>query len=452
MSRERLFGTDGIRGQVNTYPMVPELVCAVGRAVARVLAAEEGTAVVVGTDTRQSADLFACAAAAGVCAAGRHALMAGVLPTPGIARLTSETAVAAAAVVVSASHNPYTDNGVKLFDGAGFKLTDEMEQRVEAAALQLFSGGPAALKGDHAAVGRVETLSDAETRYLDFLKAGAPSLEAFRIVLDCANGAAHRVGPRLLHGLGATVRCLGDAPDGKNINDGCGSEHPEGLCNAVRQSGADIGLALDGDADRVVAVDETGEVVTGDQLIAVFASAMKRRGLLSNDRVVTTVMSNLGLGRALGAMGVEHRISAVGDRRVLLEMKRSGAVLGGEDSGHLVFLDAHSTGDGLYAALRLLGVLRETGQPLSRLKQVMRVYPQVLMNVPVGRKPPIEKVAEITEAIRKVERALGDTGRVLVRYSGTQPLCRVMVEGPGETETRRACERVARAVAEAIGG
>ncbi len=450
MIPDRLFGTDGIRGEVNTFPMVPELACAVGQAVVRVLGPKTGSVVLVATDTRESAGMLSCAAAAGIASAGAAAEMLGVLPTPGAARLAAETG-AAGAIVVSASHNPFTDNGIKVFDGAGFKLGDEVEERIEAEVLSRFGRGNPFPAGCSGTVGRVRWVTDAGSRYLEFLEHHGLSLDGLKIVLDCANGAAYRVGPELFRSLGAAVRTIGVDPDGRNINDGCGSEHPAGLAGAVLDWGADVGLALDGDADRLVAVDETGAAVSGDQIVAICAEAMLDQGKLSNRRVVTTVMSNLGLTRALQRMGIEHVTSAVGDRRVLEEMKRGGAVLGGEDSGHIVFLDAHTTGDGLFAALRLLRVLRESGAPLSRKKKVMTVYPQALVNVPVGQKPEIASIPAVVETIREVEDALRDGGRVLVRYSGTQPLCRVMVEGPTEAETRRACEKIARAVAGAIG-
>ena len=446
----RLFGTDGIRGAVNTFPMVPELVCAVGRAVARILGAKTGSQVLVGTDTRESADMLAYAAAAGICSGGGSAVMAGVLPTPAVARLAAETD-ADAAMVVSASHNPFSDNGIKLFDGRGFKLGDDLEGRIEEKTLQFFSGDGIFSARQEATVGRVRRLEDGESRYLAFLKRNGPILDGMKLVLDCANGAAYRIGPQLLKDLGADLITICATPDGRNINDGCGSEHPEQLAAVVAQNDAALGLALDGDADRLVVVDDTGAVVTGDQIIAVCAEAFKRQGRLPGNRVITTVMSNLGLGLAMAQLGIEHRTTAVGDRQVLQEMKRYGAVLGGEDSGHLVFLDAHTTGDGLFAALRLLDVVRETGKPVSQLKTVMTVYPQVLMNVSVSRKPPLSEIETVQQAIREVERALGDQGRVLVRYSGTQPLCRVMVEGPTESKTQQACEWIAREVADAVG-
>ncbi len=446
----RLFGTDGIRGEANAYPMVPELACALGRAMVRILGRSDGADVLVGTDTRQSADMLACAVASGVCSAGGNALMAGVLPTPGIARVAIESG-AKAAVVVSASHNPFTDNGLKCFDDRGFKLSDELEGRIEADIVQRFNDRDGFSPDQGSTVGRVKPMPDAESRYLAFLKTGAPDLRRMRLVLDCANGAGHRVGPRLFRDLGAQVQVLGASPDGRNINEACGSEHPGRLAEAVRSSGADLGIALDGDADRLVAVDETGAVLTGDQIIAVCARQMKLRARLAGNRVVTTVMSNLGLSRALAQMGIEHRTSAVGDRKVLAEMQRCGAVLGGENSGHFVFLDAHTTGDGLYSALRLLEVIEESGRPLSRLKTVMNVYPQVMINVPVAEKPDTGKIPAVAAAIREVEGDFKDRGRVLVRYSGTQPLCRVMVEGPTEAETRTACEKIADAVSSAIG-
>ncbi len=446
----RLFGTDGIRGRANRYPMIPETAVAFGRAVSDLLAADARPKVVIGADTRQSSDMLAAAAAAGVCSAGADALMAGVIPTPAVARLTVECG-AAAGIVVSASHNPFEDNGLKVFSGDGFKPGRAMEQGIEERIRTILEEDRIGADFGET-VGRIAAVEDAEHRYLKFLRARGEPLSGLSLVLDCANGAAHRVAPELFSSLGANVSAIGVCPDGRNINAGCGSEHPDTLAKEVRHTGADLGLALDGDGDRLVAVDETGAVITGDQIIAICAADMKARQTLSNNRVVTTVMSNVGLGRALEKLGIEHRLSDVGDRKVVEEMRRWGAVLGGEDSGHVVFLDSHTTGDGLFAALRLLGALQRKNQPLSRAKSIMTVYPQVLINVKVAAKPTkIAEIAGVSEAIREVENSLKSEGRVLVRYSGTQPVCRVMVEGPSENDTRKACEKIARAVADAIG-
>lgn len=446
---KRLFGTDGIRGKANRYPMIPEMAVALGRAVADLLAGKPRAKVVIGADTRQSADMLSVAAAAGVCSSGADALMAGVIPTPAVARLAVECA-AGAGIVVSASHNPFEDNGLKVFSGDGFKPGRAMEERIEERIRTVLEKARTDLDFGRR-VGRVAALEDAQERYLGFLRTLGGPLSGLKVVLDCANGAVYRIGPELFASLGADVSAIGISPDGSNINDGCGSEHEDGLAREVRRTGADLGLAFDGDGDRLVAVDETGALVTGDQIVAVCAADMKGRKTLANNRVVTTVMSNVGLGRALEKLGIEHRLSDVGDRMVVEEMKRCGAVLGGEDSGHLVFLDSHSTGDGLLAALRLLEILRRTKQPLSRAKSIMTVYPQALINVPVASKPNIEAIASVSNAIREVENELKSEGRVLVRYSGTQPVCRVMVEGPSENDTRQACEKIARAVTDAIG-
>lgn len=446
---DRLFGTDGIRGRANRYPMIPETAVALGRAVADLLAKNLRPKVVIGTDTRESSDMLAAAAAAGVCSSGADALMAGVIPTPAVAFLAVECK-AAAGIVVSASHNPFEDNGLKVFSGDGFKPGRAAEKKIEERIRTILEEDR--IGADfRSRVGRIVVLEDAGRRYFDFLRARGELLSGLSLVLDCANGAVHRVGPELFSSLGADVSAIGVCPDGRNINCGCGSEHPDGLAKEVRRTGADLGLAFDGDGDRLTAVDETGAVVTGDQIIAVCAADMKARKTLTNNRVVTTVMSNAGLGRALEKLGIEHRLSDVGDRKVVEEMRRWSAVLGGEDSGHVVFLDSHTTGDGLLAALRLLGALQRTNQPLSRAKSIMTVYPQVLINVAVSAKPKIEEIPGVSEAIREVEDGLKGEGRVLVRYSGTQPVCRVMVEGPSESDTRKACEKIARAVADAIG-
>lgn len=447
----KLFGTDGIRGRANTAPMVPETVLRVGRAVVRHFSAAGASGpVVIGRDTRLSGQMLENALISGVCAEGGRVETAGVIPTPAVAALCRRRQ-AMAGVVISASHNPFEDNGIKLFRGDGFKLADAEEAAIEALIL---AGDADALTGGTADVGRVATIGTAGDDYVADLAAALPrqlSLRGLRVVLDCANGAAHRVAPELFRRLGADVIAINKRPDGKNINAGCGSEHLEGLSEAVRTYKAGLGLAFDGDADRLLAVDENGIPATGDQLIVIFADYLARRGQLANDLVVTTVMSNLGLKQALGDLGLTHAATAVGDRHVMAEMRRSGAVLGGEDSGHIIFLDHQTTGDGLLSALKLCEVVQAAGAPLSRLKQKMTVFPQQLVAVDVREKPDLSEIEEIQSAIADVEARLGGAGRVLVRYSGTQPVCRVMVEGPDDASTEDGCRIITAAVEKAIG-
>jgi phosphoglucosamine mutase len=351
--------------------------------------------------------------------------------------------------VISASHNPYEDNGIKVFDGKGCKLSDDTERRLEALVMDGHGGGRITSR----AIGRVGNLPDAGGQYLDFLLDAADglSLDTMTLVLDCANGAAYQVAPELFRRLGAHVIPMFCAPDGTNINDGCGSQHPGHLARGVVSAGADAGLAFDGDGDRLIAVDESGKVLTGDQVLAVCARDWQRRGLLTNNAVVTTVMSNMGFHLALRQMGITVHTSRVGDRYVMEKMLAEGALLGGEDSGHMIFRDVHTTGDGLVAALRLLGAVRGAGRPLSELAAIMTVYPQELINVDVKDKPELTDVPEVAAAVARVEKALGNRGRVLLRYSGTQNLCRVMVEGPSKEQTKDFCREIADVVKKTIG-
>ena len=447
----KLFGTDGIRGRANLYPMTPEVALRIGRAIARYFRHNTGKPrVVIGKDTRISGDMLEAALASGICSMGMDACLAGVLPTPGVAFLTAG-GYASAGVMVSASHNPFYDNGLKIFDATGYKLTDAIEEELEALVL---AADPAPGVSDAAEIGRVLRVDDAGQRYRDFLGRTLPEgliLNGVKVALDCANGATYRVAPELLTSLGAQVEARHVLPDGENINAGCGSQHLESLIAHVAERGAHLGLAFDGDGDRLIAVDEKGAVVSGDQIIAVCARHLKKTGRLAGNRVVTTVMSNLGLRIALKKMGIEHLIADVGDRYVLAEMVASGAVLGGEDSGHVIFLAHHTTGDGLLTALRLLEVLQAEGKPLSELAAVMAVLPQVLLNIEVARKPDLETIPAVMERIRSVEATLGDEGRVVVRYSGTQPLCRVMIEGPSREETQRCAHHIAEAVESTLG-
>jgi phosphoglucosamine mutase len=438
MSRT-LFGTDGVRGLANAGNMTPEVAFRIGAAItyqarSRV---KHPPRVVIGKDTRLSGYLFETALASGVCAWGGRVMLTGPLPTPAIAHLTSSMR-ADAGVVISASHNPYEDNGIKLFGPDGFKLPDETELEIEALLLngRLDTGRPTGTR-----VGTAERLDDAPGRYVAFVKAAFPNeltLEGVKVVVDAAHGAAYRVAPLVFRELGATVFSIGDKPNGRNINDRCGALHPEACAREVRKRGADIGITLDGDADRVIVVDETGEVVDGDALMALCASRMLRRRALPKKTLVATVMSNLGLEHALHREGGKLLRCDVGDRYVVDAMRKHGLHLGGEQSGHLIFLQHATTGDGLVAAMQVLAILLREQRPLSELaNEVMQRVPQVLVNGTLPERRPLAKMPLTTAAIRDAERTLGTEGRVLVRWSGTESKLRVMVEGPSQAQIEK---------------
>jgi len=446
---QKLFGTDGIRGQANVYPMNSETALLAGKAVASYFKNKSDHAkqhIVIGQDTRLSGDMLVNAFAAGVCAVGVDVWPSGVLPTPGIAHLARSTG-ALAGIVISASHNPYEDNGIKIFDAHGFKLSDAVEAEIEVL---LKSNSATVAASDR--IGQVKRFTSATEHYLNFLQEAVKeqSFSKISVVLDCANGATYRAAPKLFRRLGCRVTPLFCAPDGININDHCGSQHPESLADRVVAEKADLGFAFDGDGDRLIAVDETGRVLSGDQIMAICARDLMRKGQLKNTVVVSTVMSNLGFGAALKEMGIRLHTTQVGDRYVMEKMRLEDAVLGGEDSGHMIFRDVHTTGDGVMAAVRLLEVMNGSGQPLSALADVMTVFPQELINVDVSAKPALESIPEITGAIARIEEQLGERGRVLVRYSGTQNKCRVMVEGPDAVQTRAHCVAIADAVRRAL--
>ena len=448
---KKLFGTDGIRGVANEYPMTVEMAVRIGKAVASFFRqAGENPRIIVGRDTRLSGDMLESAIVAGICSCGANAHLTGVLPTPGVAFLTSSLK-ANAGIVISASHNPYCDNGIKIFKGNGCKLSDEDEAEIEK---RILDDARCAQNRDPRKVGTVHNLYQAGADYLTFLKSTLSTEQPFKglkIALDCSNGATCGIAPDLFSELGADIVPLSIQPNGININDHCGSEHPQGLIAAVVDKKADIGLAFDGDGDRLIAADETGKLLSGDHILAICAKAMKQKGTLKNNIVISTVMSNMGLGVALGRLGIAHKVSQVGDRYVVEQMIASGAVLGGEDSGHMIFFDRHTTGDGMLSALKLIEAMLSEKKPLSELSSTMTVYPQILTNVAVNAKPDIETIPQIMDAIRSVESKLGEKGRVLVRYSGTQPLCRVMVEGIDETETRNYCHQIADIIKNSIG-
>jgi len=446
MSQRKLFGTDGVRGVANVEPMTGATVMKMGMAVAaRLRQHNRHTRIVIGKDTRLSGYMFETALASGIVAMGADVWVTGPLPTPGIAFITSSMRCDAG-IVISASHNPYEDNGIKIFARDGFKLPDATEAEIEGIMESPDLESHRASAGD---IGYSRKIEDARGRYVVYCKATFPNdltLDGIRIVVDAGHGASYRVGPDVFSELGAKVFAIHTKPDGKNINADCGALHPETMCAAVRAHEAHLGIALDGDADRVVLCDEQGEIVDGDAVMALCATRMIAEGRLNQQTLVATVMSNLGLERALRAVGGRVVRTAVGDRYVVEEMRRNGYNLGGEQSGHLVFLDHATTGDGIIAALRVLAVMQREGRPLSELARVMTRTPQVLVNVKVGRKRPLEELADVQGLIRRVERDLGDDGRVLVRYSGTEPKARVMIEGPDQTRIQQQAEEIAAAL------
>ena len=425
----RLFGTDGIRGVANSHPMTTEIAMQVGRAVAFIVKKQaRGHSILIGKDTRLSGYMLENALAAGICSMGVDVQLVGPLPTPGIAFMTTSMR-ADAGVVISASHNPFQDNGIKIFSGDGFKLPDAVEAEIEEL---IVSQKMDALRPVAEEVGRARRIDDAKGLYIVFLKNTFPrryTLDDFHIVLDCAHGATYGVAPHVFTELGARVTLLGAKPNGTNINDGCGALYPELMAAKVREVGADIGLALDGDGDRLIVCDEQGQVVGGDHVMAICAADLIRRRKLNKKTLVTTVMSNMGLELAMREMGGAMVRTAVGDRYVVEEMRRNGYSFGGEQSGHLVFLDHITTGDGILAALQLLTVMIQREKPISELARIMESFPQVLKNVRTRTKMDVSKIPNFPETQARLEQQLGNTGRILVRPSGTEPLLRVMVEG-----------------------
>lgn len=447
----KLFGTDGIRGVANVHPMTSEMALKVGRAIAYVSRKKGHTArILIGKDTRLSGYMLENALVSGICSMGADALLVGPMTTPGVAFLTKSMR-ADAGIVISASHNPFQDNGIKIFSKDGFKLPDKKEEEIEDL---INTENLSSLHAEPNLMGKAYRIEDARGRYIVFLKNSFPNeytLEGMKIVLDCSNGATYRVAPEAFFELGAEVIPLFNTPDGKNINKDCGSQHPETLAHEVVKNRANVGFAFDGDGDRVISVDENGDVLTGDQMMAICASVMKKQGKLRKNLVVSTVMSNIGLGLALKTFGAKTIATKVGDRYVLEEMLAKEAVIGGEDSGHIIFLDHHTTGDGIIAALQMLKAMKSEDKPLSELARIMKVFPQRLINIDVKYKPDINTIPEIVDVIKEVEAALGDKGRVLVRYSGTQQMCRVMVEGPSEKDTEIYCRKVADVITQKLG-
>ena len=447
----RLFGTDGIRGEANRYPMDASTAFSVGQAITYLLKKpNHRTRIIIGKDTRLSGYMLEGALESGITSMGGHPYLVGVLPTPGIAFVT-QSMRADAGIVISASHNPYQDNGIKIFSGNGFKLSDDEEEQIEKLILEnrLSEMVPPARE-----MGQAFRLEDVHGRYIVFLKNTFPrdlTMEGLKMVLDTANGATYKIAPATFFELGANVEVIHNTPNGLNINDRCGSQHTQDLRRRVVEAQADIGLAFDGDGDRLIAVDEKGREISGDQILIICALHLKRKGRLKNDLLVSTVMSNLGLKLACKKYGIRHHASKVGDRYVLEDMLQLGAVIGGEDAGHMIFLDHHTTGDGIITAIQLIAAMVEAGKPLSELSKMMEIYPQKLINVDVKSKPDLSSLPAVTKVIQQVESELGDNGRVLVRYSGTQNMCRVMVEGPTHELTEQYCLQIAEVVKKAIG-
>lgn len=443
---DRLFGTDGLRGTVNTYPMTVDVALRLGLAAGiRFRRGQHQHKVVIGKDTRLSGYMFESALTAGLCAAGMHVIMTGPLPTPAISFLTRSMR-ADLGVVISASHNPFQDNGIKFFDADGYKLPDMAEDEIAAMVLDAGFSWP---YPDSRGVGRATKIEDAGGRYIVYTKSCFPAhltLSGLRIVVDCANGASYKVAPLALEELGAEVFRIGTGPDGTNINEHCGSLHPDVVAAKVREVRADIGLALDGDADRLIVVDERGVILDGDQIMALCAQAMMARGELPGNLLVATAMSNMALELFMRDHGGQLLRTKVGDRYVMEAMRREGAMLGGEQSGHLIFHRYSTTGDGLLAALQILRIMREKERSLSELAGLLTPFPQKLINVRVEKRLPFEERPAIGEAVAQVEKELGGRGRVLLRYSGTEALCRVMVEGEHEDRVRTYAEDLAQVV------
>ena len=440
---QRLFGTDGIRGVANIEPMTAETALRVGRALAHAFREHPGRhKILIGKDTRLSGYMLETALASGICSMGVDVLLVGPIPTPGIAFLTRSLR-ADAGVVISASHNPFQDNGIKVFSRDGFKLPDEVESEIESLVLDQ--------KIDHlrptaTAIGKAYRIDDALGRYNVFVKAAFPrqlTLDGVKVVIDCGNGAAYKLAPEVLEELGAQVTAYGVDPDGENINRDCGALHPHHVQRLVRETGAQVGVALDGDADRAILVDETGEVVDGDAIMGIIAAEMLRSGTLQRDTVVGTVMSNLGLEFALKKMNAQLVRTPVGDRYVVEEMLRGGYNFGGEQSGHIVLLDVNTTGDGMVTLLSILAVMLQRQRPLSELKKIIHRYPQQLINVKVRERRDLASVEPIAKTMARIQGELGERGRLLVRYSGTEPLVRVMVEGEDDRMVRACAEEVA---------
>ncbi len=452
MAREkRLFGTDGVRGTANIEPMTSEMALQLGRAIAYVFKKEHRRhRIVIGKDTRLSGYMLESAMMAGICSMGVDALMVGPLPTPGIAFITSSMR-ADAGVVISASHNPYQDNGIKFFSRDGLKLPDEIELMIEDF---IFENHDPSHRPTASEVGKAYRVDDAIGRYVVFAKNTFPkelTLDGLKIAVDCANGATYKVAPAVFYELGAEVISIGVKPTGENINADCGALYPDHVARLVRETGAHIGLALDGDGDRCIVVDELGNVLDGDFIMAINAAYLLKKGELRKNTLVSTIMSNSGLEEAIERAGGRVVRTGVGDRAVVEEMLKNGYNLGGEQSGHIIFLDHTTTGDGIITALQLLRIMVEEGKPLSELAKVMRTYPQILLNVRVKEKKDLSTLPTVTAALKAVEERLKNRGRAFIRYSGTEPLARITIEGENEQEITLMASGLAEVLKKEIG-
>jgi len=444
--KRKLFGTDGIRGEANVFPMLPEIALQVGRAIGYLFKnSVHSSKVLIGKDTRLSGYIFESALVAGLCSMGISTLLIGPLPTPAVAFLTKDMR-ADAGVMISASHNPYYDNGIKIFDRYGYKLPDELEEKIEELVFDEKFSMKRCLKSE---LGRAYRVKDAIGRYAVHLKSVVPSyinFEGIKVVIDCANGAAYQIGPQVLEELGAEVISIGCSPNGLNINDECGALYPEKIKKLVLEKKAHIGIALDGDGDRIVIVDEKGNLIDGDDILAIFALDFKERGILSNNTVVGTIMSNLGLENFLKTKGISFVRTSVGDRYVLMKMKEIGSILGGETSGHIIFLDKTTTGDGLLTGIRLISLMKEKEKALSELAHLFEKIPQIIVNVKVKEKKPVEEIEGLKEKLTLAKSKIGKNGRIVIRPSGTEPKYRIMVEG----ENKEIIEEIAKELAEYI--
>jgi phosphoglucosamine mutase len=453
----KIFGTDGVRGVANVEPVTAETALKLGRAAAHIITTLAPRAhrnarpkIVIGKDTRISGYMLENALVAGITSLGVDVLVIGPLPTPGVAYITRSLR-ADAGIVLSASHNPYEDNGIKFFRHDGYKLDDAIEAQIENL---VFSGEIESIRPTADNIGRATRIDDALGRYIEYAKASFPkglTLEGMKVVLDCANGAAYKSSPCILRELGADLIVAHNAPNGRNINANCGSTHPEEIARLVKETGARVGISHDGDADRVLLCDETGEVVDGDEIMAIAALDLLKQGRLVKNTLVATIMSNFGLDETVASAGGKVIRTKVGDRYVIEEMMRGGYNVGGEQSGHMIFNDYSTTGDGIVSALQILRIMMETGKPLSELKKCLRKYPQAQRNLKVREKRPLEELPEVLAMLKETEGSLNGAGRVLLRYSGTEPKIRLLIEGRDEGHISAHADRIAAAILEKIG-
>ncbi|MHA1671480.1 MAG: phosphoglucosamine mutase [Promethearchaeota archaeon] len=448
----KLFGTDGIRGKANTYPITAELALKLGKGIAHLFRQDDRRhRIIIGKDSRLSGYILEHALVSGICSMGLNAIIAGTMTTSGIAYLTHSMR-ADAGIMISASHNPFDDNGIKIFDQNGFKLTPNAELEIENFILNSKIKNSEYPKSKD--LGRAIRLDNARGMYIGFLKSHFPKkydLKGFKIAIDCANGASFKIAPDIFSDLGAEVKSLSINPNGININDNCGSQHPNNLRKLIINEKFDIGFAFDGDADRVIAIDEFGNIITGDQIIAICAKFLKENGLLKNNTVVSTIMSNYGFRIAMKELSIKNIVADVGDSKVLEKMIETGAILGGEDSGHIIFLDHHTTGDGILTAIQLLLIMLSKNKSLSELSKIMKIYPSKLINIEVNDRVNLDSIPELTDIIKCTQDSLKSDGRVLVRYSQTQPLCRIFVEAPSQDEAENYCKDIAEIIRKNIG-